>query len=56
MSPEIDHAIEVSEASALMTHAERNEDLSSCKMVDKLRFGTISYDALDKGAARPLKT
>jgi acyl-CoA synthetase (AMP-forming)/AMP-acid ligase II len=49
MSPEIDHAIEVSEASALMTHAERNDDLSSCKMVDKLRFGTISYDALDKG-------
>jgi len=48
MSPEIDHALEVSEASALLAHAERNEDLSNCKNVSKLPLGTISYDDHEK--------
>lgn len=41
---EIDHALEVSGASALLTHAERGEDLAASRLVDSLPLGTISYD------------
>jgi len=44
MSPEIDHALGVCQVSAIVAHAERNQDLSNSKLVDKLPFGTISYN------------
>ncbi len=47
MIPEIDHALEVCGASALLAHAERKQDLSDCKNVSKLSLGTISYGAQD---------
>jgi long-chain acyl-CoA synthetase len=40
---EIDHALEVSGASALLAHAERAEDLAESKLVDSLPKGTIAY-------------
>ncbi|MDX1386441.1 MAG: long-chain fatty acid--CoA ligase, partial [bacterium] len=42
-APEIDHALEVSGASAIFAHSERKEDLSRSKMVEKLPLGVISY-------------
>ncbi|TDI88921.1 MAG: long-chain fatty acid--CoA ligase [Candidatus Dadabacteria bacterium] len=50
MSPEIDHALEVSGASALIAHAERAKDISNCKNVSKLPLGTISYGAKDSAS------
>jgi acyl-CoA synthetase (AMP-forming)/AMP-acid ligase II len=40
---EIDHALEVSGASALLAHAERGEDLAASKLVGELPLGTIAY-------------
>ncbi len=40
---EIDHALEVSGASALLAHAERGEDLAASQLVAKLPLGTIAY-------------
>jgi long-chain acyl-CoA synthetase len=40
---EIDHALEVSGASALLAHAERGEDLAASRLVGELSLGTISY-------------
>ncbi|HET9164294.1 MAG TPA: class I adenylate-forming enzyme family protein [Solirubrobacterales bacterium] len=40
---EIDHALEVSGASALLAHAERAEDLAASKLAGGLSLGTISY-------------
>jgi acyl-coenzyme A synthetase/AMP-(fatty) acid ligase len=40
---EIDHAIGVSDASVLLFHTERVEDLKESQLVSKLPFGTISY-------------
>jgi len=45
MPPEIDHALEVSEASILLAHAERNDDLAASKLAGQLSFGIISYRA-----------
>lgn len=42
---EIDHALEVSGAVALLAHAERAEDLAASKLVAELPRGTISYSA-----------
>ncbi len=40
---EIDHALEVSGAAALLAHAERSEDLAASRLVAELTHGTISY-------------
>jgi acyl-CoA synthetase (AMP-forming)/AMP-acid ligase II len=53
-TPEIDHALEVSGASLLVAHAEREDVLSASKQVPRLRLGRISYG--DKsGAHRQLE-
>ena len=44
-APEIDHALEVSQAVALLAHAEREEDLSLSHIVPRLPLGRISYGA-----------
>ena len=48
-APEIDHALEVSGASILVAHAERNEDLTKSSLAAKLPLGRISYGA-DNGS------
>jgi acyl-CoA synthetase (AMP-forming)/AMP-acid ligase II len=40
---EIDHALEVSRASAILAHVERAEDLAASRLVAELLRGTISY-------------
>jgi acyl-CoA synthetase (AMP-forming)/AMP-acid ligase II len=47
--PEIDHALEVSGASLLVAHAERDDVLAASKRVSGLPLGRISYGA--KGGA-----
>ena len=51
MAPEIDHALAVSEARALLAHAEREEDLAASQLARQLPLGTISYGG--KPAAGP---
>ena len=51
MPPEIDHALEVSGASVLLAHSEREQDLEASKIVSKLPLGTITYGA--KGNRSP---
>lgn len=46
---EIDHALEVSGASALLAHAERAEDLAASTLVGSLPRGTISYGGEEGG-------
>jgi acyl-coenzyme A synthetase/AMP-(fatty) acid ligase len=48
---EIDHALQVSGASALLVHAERAEDLKQSTMVPKLPLGTIIYAGSEVPAA-----
>jgi long-chain acyl-CoA synthetase len=43
MAPEIDHALEVSEASILLAHAERDQDLAATQRVGRLPLGVIGY-------------
>lgn len=43
MPPEIDHALEVSEPTVLLAHAERNQDLAASKLVARLPLGVIGY-------------
>ena len=45
MPPEIDHALEVSEASILLAHAERDQDLAVSQRVGGLPLGVIRYGA-----------
>ncbi len=50
---EIDHALEVSGAVALVAHGERGEDLAASRLVGELPLGTISYgDAEKAGGCR----
>jgi acyl-CoA synthetase (AMP-forming)/AMP-acid ligase II len=42
-APEIDHALAVSEARAILAHVDREEDLAASQLVRKLPLGTISY-------------
>jgi long-chain acyl-CoA synthetase len=42
-APEIDHALAVSQARALMAHVEREEDLAVSRLVRRLPLGTVSY-------------
>ena len=47
MPPEIDHALEVSEAAVLLAHAERDRDLAASKLAGRLPLGLIRYGASD---------
>jgi long-chain acyl-CoA synthetase len=40
---EIDHALEVSQARALLAHAERAEDIAASELAGALELGTITY-------------
>lgn len=53
-APEIDHALEVSGASALVAHAERDETLAASARVSGLPLGRINYGD-DKSAHRQLE-
>ncbi len=44
-APEIDHALEVSGASILVAHAERDDIVAASKQVAQLRLGRITYGA-----------
>jgi long-chain acyl-CoA synthetase len=44
-APEIDHALEVSGASLLVAHIERNEVLAASKFAARLPLGRVSYGA-----------
>ena len=46
-APEIDHALEVSGASVLLHHAERDADLALSKFAGTLPLGRISFGAAD---------
>jgi len=48
-TPEIDHALEVSGASLIVAHAERNDVLAASEQVPRLAFGRITYGA-DNGS------
>ena len=50
MAPEIDHALGVSEARALVAHVERSADLEESKLVPKLPLGKLLYGAGDDAA------
>src|SRR5437763_1930936 len=43
MAPEIDHALALSEARALLGHVERDEDLAASQRVRQLALGRITY-------------
>ena len=43
MAPEIDHALAVSQARALLAHVEREKDLAASQLARQLPLGTISY-------------
>jgi long-chain acyl-CoA synthetase len=45
MPPEIDHALEVSGATVLLAHAERDQDLAASKLAPRLPLGVIGYGA-----------
>jgi long-chain acyl-CoA synthetase len=45
MAPEIDHALSVSRPRALLSHAERDEDLAASELADQLPIGRITYGA-----------
>ncbi len=47
MAPEIDHALEVSQASLLVAHAERDADISASVLASRLPLGLVSYGATD---------
>src|SRR5215831_13122997 len=42
-APEIDHALEVSGASLLVAHAEREDVLAASEQVPRLRLGAVHY-------------
>jgi len=50
-APEIDHALEVSGASVLVAHAERDADLARSAFASQLPLGRISYGA--EGGPQP---
>jgi long-chain acyl-CoA synthetase len=47
MPPEIDHALEVSGASLLLHHAERDADVATSRFGNRLPQGVIRYEAKD---------
>jgi long-chain acyl-CoA synthetase len=51
MAPEIDHALGVSEARALLAHVERDEDLAASERVVQLPLSRIGYGAPARNGA-----
>ncbi|HEX4413208.1 MAG TPA: class I adenylate-forming enzyme family protein [Lacipirellulaceae bacterium] len=51
-APEIDHALEVSGASLIVAHAEREEALSTSKYVPQLPLGRVYFDATNRDHPR----
>ncbi len=49
-APEIDHALEVTEASILLAHVERDADLAKSVFAKQLPLGQISYGAESGGS------
>src|SRR5262245_9995501 len=47
MPPEIDHALEVSKATLLVAHAERDRDMAASKLAGKLPLGVVWYGSHD---------
>jgi long-chain acyl-CoA synthetase len=47
MPPEIDHALEVSDAAILLAHAERDHDLAASRLAGRLKRGRITFEARD---------
>jgi len=47
MHPEIDHALEISGATLLVTHAERTQDLAASRLAPSLPHGIIYYEGSD---------
>jgi long-chain acyl-CoA synthetase len=45
MAPEIDHALMVSKARALLAHVEREGDLAASRLASQLPLGTITFGA-----------
>src|SRR6184192_2633618 len=45
MAPEIDHALAVSKARALLMHVEREDDLADSRLAQQLPLGKISFGA-----------
>jgi len=52
-APEIDHALQVSGAAAIVAHAERDQDLAQSKLAGQLRLGRISFGADDGRQPNP---
>src|SRR5262249_14633306 len=52
MPPEIDHALEVSEASVLLAHAERAADVAASRRAAQLPLGVIRYGDGDSAGPR----
>jgi len=48
-APEIDHALEVSQARVLLAHAERDDDLAASSLAATLPLGRISYGGKSRG-------
>jgi acyl-CoA synthetase (AMP-forming)/AMP-acid ligase II len=48
---EIDHALEVSGARALLAHIERAEDVAASRLANELALGTIAYGAAEQPGA-----
>jgi long-chain acyl-CoA synthetase len=51
-TPEIDHALEVSGASLIVAHAERDDALAASKSVPQLRLGRITFEATNDAHPR----
>ena len=47
MAPEIDHALELTQASILLAHAERDADLAQVNYINKLPLGIIGFESED---------
>lgn len=47
-APEIDHALEVSGAVALVAHAERGADIAECRLASGLRHGVLDFEGADQ--------
>lgn len=45
MAPEIDHALELTKASILIAHAERDTDLTQVNYINKLPLGIIGFES-----------
>jgi long-chain acyl-CoA synthetase len=52
MPPEIDHALEISGATVMLAHAERDQDLGASELAGRLPLGLIRYGASDGGSPR----